>query len=202
MNVTDNPADVVKSSGKKYGTSVRKAFPAFSCILFLLIAQIAAMAYTIASRQINLTFVEQQLAVASETVRLRLARVVNSELALVLRMADSPVIRQYFIKPTDPELQAAAYAEFALYRQHFKSQMVFWISDANKLFHTPSESYILNPDDPASYWYNMTLYRTEKYNFNINYNPELKKILLWINAPVFVEMGEGFRKGGHAWHRH
>jgi methyl-accepting chemotaxis protein len=31
----------------------------------------------------------------------------------------------------------------------------------------------------------MTLYETEKFNFNINYNAEMKKIMLWINAPVF-----------------
>jgi methyl-accepting chemotaxis protein len=31
----------------------------------------------------------------------------------------------------------------------------------------------------------MTLFETEKYNFNINYNPELKQTMLWINAPVF-----------------
>jgi methyl-accepting chemotaxis protein len=31
----------------------------------------------------------------------------------------------------------------------------------------------------------MTLYETEKFNFNINYNPEMQKIMLWINAPVF-----------------
>jgi methyl-accepting chemotaxis protein len=31
----------------------------------------------------------------------------------------------------------------------------------------------------------MTLYETEKYNFNINFNPEMQKTLLFINAPVF-----------------
>lgn len=31
----------------------------------------------------------------------------------------------------------------------------------------------------------MTLYETEKFNFNINYNPEIQRIMLWINAPVF-----------------
>jgi methyl-accepting chemotaxis protein len=31
----------------------------------------------------------------------------------------------------------------------------------------------------------MTLNETEKYNFNINYNPDLNTTNLWINAPVF-----------------
>jgi hypothetical protein len=31
----------------------------------------------------------------------------------------------------------------------------------------------------------MTLHETELYNFNINYNPELNAVNLWINAPVF-----------------
>jgi signal transduction histidine kinase/CheY-like chemotaxis protein len=33
----------------------------------------------------------------------------------------------------------------------------------------------------------MTLYETERYNFNINYNPDLRQINLWVNAPVFAE---------------
>jgi signal transduction histidine kinase/DNA-binding NarL/FixJ family response regulator len=31
----------------------------------------------------------------------------------------------------------------------------------------------------------MTLYKTKTFNFNINYNPNLKETNLWINAPVF-----------------
>ncbi|MCL2122695.1 MAG: ATP-binding protein [Desulfovibrionaceae bacterium] len=153
------------------------------------------MAYIISAREINHAFVEQQLAIASETIRLRLATTVNSELTLLLKLADTPIIREYFMEPDDPGLQAAAYAEFASYQQHFQDKLVFWVSDMDRIFHSTSyEAYRVDPSDPASYWYDMTLYWTERYNFNINYNPELAQRRLWINAPVFVEAGRGLRR--------
>jgi signal transduction histidine kinase/CheY-like chemotaxis protein len=166
---------------------VNKTFFVFSCILFLIIALAAIVAYTISAHQINLSFIEQQLSIASETMRLRLATTVNSELALVLKMADTPVIRQYFMNPSDPVIRAQADIEFLLYEEHFENKVVFWVSDVDKIFYsTGNDPYIINPDDPVSYWYKLTLYETEKFNFNINYNPDLNQINLWVNVPVFT----------------
>jgi signal transduction histidine kinase/FixJ family two-component response regulator/HPt (histidine-containing phosphotransfer) domain-containing protein len=121
-------------------------------------------------------------------MRLRLTTSVNSELALVLKMADTPIIRRYFMNPNDPVIKAQAYTELELYEEHFENKVVFWVSDADKIFYsTGNEPYIINPDDPASYWYNLTLYETETFNFNINYNPDLDQINLWVNVPVFAE---------------
>jgi len=167
---------------------VNKALLVFSCVFFLIVSLAAVTAYSISARQINLSYVEQQLSIASETIRLRLATAVNSELALILKMADTPVIRRYFMNPSNPELKSSALAEFDTYLRHFDHKTIFWISDEDKIFYsTTNEPYILDPDDPESYWYNLTLYNTAKYNFNINYNPSLRQINLWVNVPVFME---------------
>ena len=164
----------------------KKTFILFSFIFFLLISLIAIAAYTISARQINHSFIEQQLTIASETIRLRLASIVNSELALVLKLADTPVIRQYFINPSNPELEASARLEFDTYLEHFGLKIVFWVNDIDKIFYsTGNEPYVVDPDDPESYWYNLTLYSTDLYNFNINYNPNMQQIHLWINVLVF-----------------
>jgi signal transduction histidine kinase/CheY-like chemotaxis protein len=42
----------------------------------------------------------------------------------------------------------------------------------------------------------MTLYETEKYNFNINYNPDINEINLWVNIPVFTGMEGALNNGG------
>jgi len=179
---------MITNPAKSLKKSVNRTFLVFSCILFLIIALSAIAAYTISARQINRSFIEQQLSIASETMRLRLATTVDSELALVLKMADTPVIRQYFMNPSDPYLKSLADIEFTLYEEHFKNKTVFWINEVDKIFYsTGNEPYIVNPDDPENYWYNLTLYETEKFNFNINYNPDLKQINLWVNVPVFAE---------------
>jgi signal transduction histidine kinase/CheY-like chemotaxis protein len=167
---------------------VNKTFFVFSCVLFLIITLSAIVAYTISAHQINLSFINQQLSIASETMLLRLASTVNGELALVLKMADTPVIRQHFVNPYDPYLKALANTELELYKKHFENETVFWVNDMDRIFYsTGNEPYVVNPDDPASYWYNLTLYETEKFNFNINYNPNLDQINLWVNVPVFAD---------------
>jgi len=166
----------------------KKTFILFSLIFFLLISLIAVTAFSISARQINYSFIEQQLSIASETIRLRLASTVNSELALVLKLANTPVIRQYFVNPSDPELEYLARIEFDLYQEHFNLKVVFWVNDVDKIFYsTGNAPYVVDPNDPLSYWYNLTLYRTERYNFNINYNENMQQINLWINVPVFNE---------------
>jgi signal transduction histidine kinase/CheY-like chemotaxis protein len=179
---------MITNSAKTIKKLVNKTFLVFSCILFLIIALSAIVAYSLSAHQINRSFIEQQLSIASETMRLRLASTVNSELALVLKMADTPVIQEYFMNPADPELKSLAHTEITLYQKHFENKNVFWVSDADKIFYTTgNEPYIIDPDDPDSYWYKLTLYETEQFNLNINYNPDLDQINLWVNVPVFVE---------------
>jgi len=177
--------------------SVNRTFLVFSCIFFLAVSLAAVTAFSISTRQINLSYVEQQLAIASETIRLRLASAVNSELALVLKMADTPAIRQHFLSPSNPGLKSSALVEFETYLRHFDQKTIFWISDIDKIFYsTTNEPYLLDPDDPDFYWYNLTLYNTEKYNFNINYNPTMRQINLWVNVPVFRENENSPDSGG------
>jgi signal transduction histidine kinase/CheY-like chemotaxis protein len=179
---------MITKPAKSLKKIANKTFFVFSCILFLVIAFAAIVAYSISAYQINRSFIEQQLSIASETMRLRLATTVNNELALVLKMADTPVIRQYFMNPYDPYLKSQADTEIAIYQEHFDNKIVFWVSDVDKIFYsTGNEPYIVNPDDPNNYWYKLTLYETKKFNFNINYNPNLDQINLWVNVPVFAE---------------
>jgi len=167
---------------------VKKTFLLFSCIFFLVISLTSITLYTISAHQTNRSYVEQQLIFASETIRLRLATAVNSELSLVLNLADSTFVRDYFKNPSDQSLESLARKELDVYERHFKQGVIFWINDIDKIFYsTGNEPYVVNPDDPQSYWYNLTLYNTAKYNFNINYNPNLQQIYLWVNAPVFDE---------------
>jgi len=175
-------------SKKRSKLPVKKTFLLFSGIFFLVISLTAVIVFTISTRQTNRSYVEQQLLFASETIQLRLATAVNSELSLLLNLVDSPFIRDYFKNPSDQNSELLARKVFDLYERHFKQGVVFWINDIDKIFYsTGNEPYIVNPDDPESYWYNLTLYNTEKYNFNINYNPNMRQIDLWVNAPVFDE---------------
>ena len=123
-----------------------------------------------------------------EVEKLKLEAYVNSEIAIVRKMATSPLIQQYFLNPDDEELARIALEDIEGYRRTFVSNSLFWVNDKDKKFYIDGEyAYTAAPDDPEQYWYNMTLYETKTYNFNINYNPNLNLTKLWINAPVFDE---------------
>ena len=109
----------------------------------------------------------------------------NEQLTLVLQMMKMPSIKEYLKNPADPDLQAAAFKDFASFQDSFRSKSIFWVSDVDHAFWSDMQySYDVNPDNPDEYWYNMTMYETEVYNFNINYNPSLKQTNLWVNAVV------------------
>ena len=171
---------------RKKQTSMRRKFIVFSSALFLLIFVLGGAAFIFLMRQILHNNAGNELMQVVEFEKLKLEAYVNSEIAIVRKMATSPIIQQYFLNPDDEGLKKTALEDIEGYRQTFVSHSIFWVNDADKKFYMDSVyAYTVDPDDPEHYWYNMTMYETQTYNFNINYNPSLNVTNLWINAPVF-----------------
>ena len=109
----------------------------------------------------------------------------NEQLTLVLQLMRMPSVKEFMKNPSDPELRAAAFKDFGTFRDSFRSKSIFWISAADMEFWSDMNfSYVVDANDPDQYWFNMTMYETEIYNFNINYNPDLKVTNLWVNVVV------------------
>jgi signal transduction histidine kinase/DNA-binding response OmpR family regulator len=163
-----------------------RKFIVFSAALFVIILAAGSAAFIFSMRQVVRANKSSELSQLLEIERLKLEISVNSEISLALKMADSPLIRRYFANPADAELGKMAFEELAAYRKAFASNSIFWINDTDKIFYSDDRAvYKLDPASPNNYWYHMTLYQTDVYNFNINYNPDLNITNLWINAPVF-----------------
>ena len=154
--------------------------------LFLIILAAGGIAFIFSMQQIIRENKSGELSQLLEIERLKLEMSMNREISLALKMADSPLIKRYFVNPSVPELERIAFEELAAYRRAFTSNSIFWVNDIDKIFYSDDHAvYKLDPSTPDNYWYNMTLFETEVYNFNINYNPDLNITNLWINAPVF-----------------
>jgi signal transduction histidine kinase/diacylglycerol kinase family enzyme/DNA-binding response OmpR family regulator len=167
-------------------TPLMSRFVIFSVLLFLIIVIGGSVTYFFSMRQIIRGNKGNELIRLLEIERINMEVFVTSEIALVLKMADSPLIKRYFANPKDRELERAAFEEIASYRRAFSDFTTFWVNDIDRIFYfDDNEPYWVDAEDPANYWFNMTLYETEVYNFNINYNPDLQQIRLWLNAPVF-----------------
>jgi len=161
-------------------------FIIFSAVLFLVIVVFASIAFVFSMQQNIKTNKSYELSRVLETERIWLESSLKSELAIVLKLSTSPLIKKYLLDPGNPELEKIALEEIASYRNAFSGYSIFWMNDIDRIFYSDDNApYWVDADDPVNYWYNLTLYDTEVYNFNINYNPDINEIKLWINAPVF-----------------
>ena len=164
-------------------TKIFKKSVVISTVLIVIVVVVAVLAYGIISTQQSSQRVEQMLREQISQKGIMMEDALQPEIALTKKLATSPVALEYFQNPEDPELRKRAWAEFASFREAFNSHIVFWANDIDKDFYNGMEySYTINPENPADYWYKMTLYETDVYNFNINYNAELDQTCLWLNA--------------------
>jgi len=164
----------------------KNKFIIFSIVLFLLILIAGSGIFIFFMQQIIRTNKGNELTQILEVERIKLETSVNSEIAIALKMASSPLIQHYFADPENLSIKKMAFEEIAAYRKAFAANSVFWVNDRDRIFYSDDNTpYFVDAKDPNNYWYLMTLNETEKYNFNINYNPDLKVTNLWINAPVF-----------------
>ena len=164
----------------------KNRFIIFSIVLYLIILLAGSGIFILFMQQIIRTSKGNELIQFLEIKRIKVENIGNSEIAIALKMADSRFIQHYFADPENIKLKRIALEEIAGYRRAFASHSIFWMNDKDRIFYSDdNKPYFVNVEVPDNYWYLMTLNETEKYNFNINYNPDINEIKLWINAPVF-----------------
>jgi len=165
---------------------MQRRFIVFSSVLFLLIFILGSLTFVFLMDKIQHKNAGHELAQTIEMERLKMEAFLNSEIAIALKMANSPLIQRYFSNPANAELQKVAFEEMAEYRKAFTSNSVFWINDSDKkFFFDNSYVYTVDTTDEKNYWYALTIDGDEKYNLNINYNPDLDVTNLWINVSVY-----------------
>ena len=86
-------------------TSIRIKFLIFSIILFLIILAGGSFAFISSMRQIVLNNMENELTQNVKIQRISLEASVNSEIAIALKMADSPLIKRHFLNPYESDLR-------------------------------------------------------------------------------------------------
>jgi len=124
----------------------------------------------------------------TDVQRFNLEQIIGSEINVVLQMAASPIIRDHFLDPTDEVLRSQAFTELDRFANTLRSRSVFWISDADHVFHLTGGTRLpFDPSLPENLWYNTAMYGPRFFNFDIHYNPHLGVVNLWINASVTVQ---------------
>jgi methyl-accepting chemotaxis protein len=120
-----NKDNTLNLSSQNKQLSLMRRFTFFSIFLFLTILAAGSIAFIFSMRQTIDENKNNELRRILEIERIKLENSVNSEIAIALKMADSPLIRRYFSAPVNLELKKIAFEEIAAYRRAFTSQSVF-----------------------------------------------------------------------------
>jgi len=176
---------------RKRQMTMKRSFIVFSAVFFLLIFVFGSAAFFILMGQNLKKTVKEEMIKTVGLERYKIEASVDTKIAMVMMMANSQFVKRYFSDPGNPELEKLAIDDLKAYSAVLSDKTVFWVNDKDKIFYsTYSNPYFVDIESPENYWYNMTLYQTEKYNFNINYNPDLDITNLWLNAPVLDDNGK------------
>ncbi|MCL2663315.1 MAG: ATP-binding protein [Oscillospiraceae bacterium] len=172
---------------------LKNRFVAFSIILFSIILVLGSAAFILSMQQIIRVSKGVELSQLLSTERLRLESAVEGKISMVLKMAKSPIIIRHFSDPEHSLFRVLALDEIDSFRSFFsEGYEISWVNDIDRIVYSTirNDTYVLDADSPANYWYYATLYETEEYSFNVNYNPITQAFKLWINAPVIDNEGK------------
>ncbi len=166
-------------------------------VLIIFLGVIASLLIIIfGSHSIFAKKTDSRLESLAYTKLLELDNGTGPELKLALQMVESPIVIDHLTNPSDPEIKRLAFREFEVFQKQFQSHRTFWISDADKRYHSNMEFiYDLDPKEAGNEWYNATLNCGEDYQFYVDYDLGLKKTYMWINAIVY---GAGHKPVGIA----
>lgn len=156
-----------------------------SAALIAGVAVVLGAAYKTLSNQTASQAIAQKLREEVSIRGINLENDIQTDIALSHKMASSPLVATFFANPEDETLKTLAFAELSSYQSSFSSNNIFWINDADKLYYYNGEySYTLDPANPDSGWYPLTLHGSQILSFNMNYDIGIKKMQLWINTIV------------------
>ena len=180
------PEPTTEQKPKKHlGYKQKALFVIGGTVLVLIIA--VSLIYRIVAKQFFIRSADVTLDLfCNQTHRVFMSDL-QSELKLSLQMAKSGNVLNYSKNPENPNALKAMKDEMNAYATSLLSGSTFYLSYKNMIFrNTDGVEYFVDRSLPENYWADLVynLKESEKYNFNINYNPELKSINLWINVPV------------------
>ncbi len=123
----------------------------------------------------------------------------SREIALSLKLADSPLLHDWAEHEADPALRGMALRELESYRRLFHDQSYFFIvrkslhyyfNDRDNKYAGKELSYTLEPNNPRDVWFKTSLQDSRPYQLNVDYDAVLKVLKVWINTHVYNDKHE------------
>ncbi|HBG21529.1 MAG TPA: signal protein [Desulfobulbaceae bacterium] len=129
---------------------------------------------------------------------------IQRNLSLSLKMADSPLIREWMKNEEDSELKKTTMEELESYRGSFESKSLFlaiagsghyYYSDGTAADYTRPR-YTLNATNENDAWFYRVMAGVETFELNIDYDNHLDINRIWCNVVIRDDRGQKIGLGG------
>lgn len=123
----------------------------------------------------------------------RVEALVEKEIALALKLADSPIISKWCANEADQRLKSLALSELESFRHHFKNHNYFlvvsqsghyYFNDDSKKHDIGKYHYTLTRKAEKDAWFYQMLKEVDDYELNLDANFYLDTVKIWINVIV------------------
>lgn len=119
--------------------------------------------------------------------RSRILALIEPEVALSRRLADSPAVKAWMLDEANPDKAAAARAELESYRKAFGDHSYFVAIRASNTYYnqqTDGERVVAKLSPAIDPWFYRTLATVRDWELNLDYDAHIRATKVWINCVV------------------
>lgn len=168
---------------------LKPRFIIIALTLFLAAGVLSYVLFLAAARGVVESLGTRFAVTSTRLARARILGLIQPEVALARKLADSPVVKSWMADEKDPAKTAAAWAELDSYRRAFADRSFFVAVDASGTYYNVSTTgdrtvVHLSKDRPSDAWYFRTLETVDGWALNLEYDPHVNVTKVWINCIV------------------
>jgi len=177
-------------------TRLRTTFTLYIVGAWLLIGALTVGAFLLSARSLTLVFATRFARTEAMLEKNRVLSRIDREVALALKLADDPVVKQWAVREEDPRLRELAMAQLESFRRAFTDHLYFFAPLASLHYFIRDSTgprlqvTTLKPDLPSDQWYFQTLKTVDRFALNVDYDRLIESTKVWINAVMKDDQGK------------
>lgn len=185
--------------------SLRTRFVLFVLIAYLVGGAAAFFALIAAARSVTADLTQRYAAKQALYEKTNVLAAIRRDLALSLKLADSPLIRHWIQDEDNPALKTLAIEELESYRRLFQDKSYFLIVDKSLHYYYDDAKgeyaanplrYTLSEKNPGDAWYFKIRKSPETLELKADYDHALNVTKVWFNVAILDKDGRKIGLGG------
>ncbi len=176
---------------KRYSLKIR--FAATIALVYIIIGAVTYLAFDLVTGKVVSSFGRSFAMKQALLEKSKMMSAIQHDLSLSLKLASSPLVRQWALDENNPVLKKQAIQELESYRLSFRGQSITFVSDRTKqyYFHDGKEGsfldhprYSLSAAKPSDAWYFRVMRDVDHFELNVDYDEHLGVTRVWFNVII------------------